>query len=230
MLHKARSTRIGWLRFIITLCMSFLLLAVMIFGLLGANSSFARPFRINLALNEHSWVSFISQNGCLGVVVIESENKAVISSIESGRAYLPVFLDPAGRLQFRMSLKKGVDWYYAPDSSVTACDLRWQHFTAYGAVRRSDIYFPSWCAVGFLSVLPLFWFIRHLSYISAASRRRASGACESCGYDLLHILSDVCPECGATYDRIELIRRKGMQDDRHENRLTPHDPSKRCGE
>lgn len=54
--------------------------------------------------------------------------------------------------------------------------------------------FPLWAIVGLLALCPAFVVIRGWT---RRRRRRISGQCPACGYDLTGNQSGTCPECGA---------------------------------
>lgn len=67
-----------------------------------------------------------------------------------------------------------------------------QGYWRIGGRRLWIIYFPNWLPVLLTAILPCVVFVQRLRQC----RRRRSGLCPFCGYDL-RATPDVCPECGA---------------------------------
>ena len=61
-----------------------------------------------------------------------------------------------------------------------------------GSTFRARVYFPAVWAVVLFSMLPTTWLIAW----RMRGRRRTSGLCSVCSYDLTGNTSGVCPECG----------------------------------
>jgi hypothetical protein len=55
----------------------------------------------------------------------------------------------------------------------------------------SMVYVQTWWIAAVLGALPVVWFIR----VNRCIRRRATGRCVNCGYDV-RATPDLCPECG----------------------------------
>ncbi len=56
-----------------------------------------------------------------------------------------------------------------------------------------ELFVPDWAVVLVTAVLPTFWLVAHVR----KSRRRVTGRCVRCGYDL-RASPERCPECGTT--------------------------------
>jgi len=93
-----------------------------------------------------------------------------------------VFPEPVGRTP--TAFEAGLRQY---PSRPIYWELRYQH-RPNGSLR---IFLPYWLPLAFALVPPLWWVIERIQ----RARRRHSGLCRGCGYDL-RASRDRCPECG----------------------------------
>jgi len=115
-------------------------------------------------------------------LVTHVAGRKVIAGNFPHHLHVIVFPEPVGRTS--TAFESGLRQY---PSRPIYWELRYQH-RPNGSLR---IFLPYWLPLAFALVPPLWWVIERIQ----RARRRHSGLCRGCGYDL-RASRDRCPECG----------------------------------